>query len=47
MSEVDDMKNAIAAIRQQREDADKRIIQAIDRAEQIRKAKRDESTRRD
>lgn len=47
MSEVDDMKNAIAEQRKQREDADKRITQAIESVDHIRKVKRDESNHRD
>ncbi len=46
MSEVTDMKKAIAEQRQQREEADKRITEAIAKVDQTRKAKRDESSRR-
>ena len=46
MSEVSDMKKAIAEQRKQREGANKRITEAIAKVDQTRKAKRDESNHR-
>ena len=45
MSEVDDMKKAIAEQKVQRDEATKRVKIAIDSVDRTRKVKRDESNR--
>ena len=47
MSEVDEMKKAIAASMQQQNETQQRINQAIDQVDRDRKAKRDQSARPD
>ena len=47
MSEVDDMKKAIAEQNKQRKEADEKVTLAINTVNQTRKAKRDQSNRQD